>query len=96
MVGNAFWEAVTIYGQHARRDAAPRRCGELVGRLRVERGLSQERLGEFTGMHRNYIGAVERVERTPSIVAADRIAGALGLSLAGLFAELERDSDAPG
>ncbi len=67
-----------------------RRFGELVRRRRLERGLSQERLGEISGLHRNYIGAVERAERTPSIVAADRLARALDLTLAGLFAELER------
>jgi transcriptional regulator with XRE-family HTH domain len=48
-----------------------------------------ERLGELSGLHRNYIGAVERAERTPSIVAADRIAKSLGTTLAQMFAELE-------
>ena len=66
-----------------------RRFGELVRRLRLERGLSQERLAEMCAMHRNYLGAVERAERTPSIVAADRIARALGTTLAEMFAELE-------
>ena len=36
---------------------------------------------------------MKRAERTPSIVAADRIAGTLGLTLAALFAELEREPD---
>jgi len=36
---------------------------------------------------------VKRAERTPSIVAADRIAGTLGLTLAALFAEPEREPD---
>jgi len=51
-------------------------------------------LGEISGLHRNYFGAVERVERTPSIVAADKLARALGTTLAGLFAELERKAGA--
>ncbi|MDP9484188.1 MAG: helix-turn-helix transcriptional regulator [Actinomycetota bacterium] len=63
----------------------------LVRRLRTERGLSQERLAELSGLHRNYIGAIERAERVPSIASADRLARALGSTLAGLFAELERD-----
>ncbi len=51
-------------------------------------------LGEISGLHRNYFGAVERAERTPSIVAADKLARALGTTLTGLFAELERKAGA--
>jgi transcriptional regulator with XRE-family HTH domain len=68
-----------------------RKFGALARRIRLERGLSQERLGELSGLHRNYIGAVERAERTPSIVAADRIAKALGTTLEQMFGELERE-----
>jgi transcriptional regulator with XRE-family HTH domain len=74
----------------AREDLALR-FGELVRRLRLEKGLSQERLAELCGMHRNYVGAVERAERTPSIVAADNLAKALGTTLSSMFSELERD-----
>lgn len=70
-----------------------RRFGTLVRRTRKAKGLSQERLAELCGMHRNYVGAVERAERTPSIVAADKLAKALGTTLAGMFSELERGSD---
>lgn len=70
--------------------------GALVKRLRLEAGLSQERLGELSGLHRNYVGAIERAERTPSIVTADRLARALGTTLATVFAELERQPDSPG
>jgi len=74
----------------AREDLALR-FGELVRRLRLEKGLSQERLAELCGMHRNYVGAVERAERTPSIVAADKLARALGTTMSRMFSELERD-----
>lgn len=67
-----------------------KRFGESVRRMRLEQGLSQERVAEMCGMHRNYLGAVERAERTPSIVAADRIAKALGTTLAEMFDKLER------
>jgi transcriptional regulator with XRE-family HTH domain len=71
------------------------RFGELVRRLRLEKGLSQERLAELCGMHRNYVGAVERAERTPSIIAADRLARALGTTMSSIFSELERGSEDP-
>ena len=55
--------------------------------------LSQERLAELCGMHRNYyVGAVERAQRTPAIVAADRMARALGTTLSRMFPELEQDA----
>lgn len=72
------------------------RFGALMQRIRLERGLSQERVGELSGLHRNYIGAIERAERTPSIVTADRLAKALGTTLASVFGELERRSDDHG
>jgi transcriptional regulator with XRE-family HTH domain len=66
-----------------------REFGKLVRRLRLEKGLSQERLGELCGLHRNYIGAIERAERTPSIVSADKLAKALGTKMSALFLKLE-------
>jgi hypothetical protein len=42
-------------------------------------------------MHRNYAGAIQRAERTPSIVAADKLARALGTTLSSMFSELEWD-----
>ena len=72
-----------------------RRFGALVRQLRLEKGLSQERLAELCGMHRNYVGAVERAERTPSIVAADKLAEALGTTLSSMFSELEHTSGGP-
>jgi transcriptional regulator with XRE-family HTH domain len=53
--------------------------------------IPQKWLGELYGLHRNYIGAVERAEWTPSIVAADRLARALGRTLSEMLAEVERE-----
>jgi transcriptional regulator with XRE-family HTH domain len=65
------------------------RLGEPARRRRLDRGLSQGRLAQLSGLHRNYIGAVESAERTPSIVQADRLARALGTTLSKMLAELE-------
>ena len=67
-----------------------RRFGALVRETRLEKGMSQERLAELCGLHRNYIGAIERAERTPSIVTADKLAKALAL-----FGEAGRLSSYP-
>jgi transcriptional regulator with XRE-family HTH domain len=48
----------------------------------------------LSGLHRNYIGAIERAERIPSIVQAERLARALGTTQSAMFAEVERGADA--
>ena len=73
-----------------------RRFGELVRRLRQEKGYSQEELSFRVGLHQTYISSVERGERNVTIQTADRIAKALGTKLSDLFGELERESDESG
>lgn len=63
-----------------------RAVGGRVRSLRVALGISQEELAGRAGLHRNYIGSVERGERDVGIVALGRIASALGVSLAEFFA----------
>lgn len=59
--------------------------GARVRRLRVDRGLSQEQLAEAAGLHRTYIGSVERGERNISLDQIYRIAAGLGVSPIQLF-----------
>lgn len=73
-----------------------RKFGELVRRLRLERGLSQEEFAFRVGLHQTYVSRVERGERNVTIGTADRIAGALGNTVAEMFAELERDLEDGG
>lgn len=73
----------------------PRNFGSLVRRLRSERGFLQEAFAFRVGVHRTYMGDIERGEKNVTIKTANKIAKALGLSLASMFSELERGSDDP-
>ncbi len=63
-----------------------RALGHEIRRHRNAKGLSQEKLAELAGLNRNYIGFVERAERSPRIVTIFRIAYALGLHPSELLA----------
>jgi transcriptional regulator with XRE-family HTH domain len=54
---------------------------------RIELGISQEKLSELTGLHRTYVGSVERSERNVSVDNMERIAKALNTSLGDFFSE---------
>ncbi len=64
---------------HVLPDSLARDIGRRVRVLRAERGWSQEVLAELAGLHRNYIGHVERAEIHVSVVQLARIAQAFGL-----------------
>ncbi len=61
------------------------RFGERVRKLRQSKGLSQEELAFKAGMHRTYLGGIERGERNPSLRNIAAIAKALGVTLSELF-----------
>lgn len=50
-----------------------------VRRLRKARGLSQEGFADLCGLHRTYIGGVERAEHNVSVDNIERMATALDL-----------------
>jgi transcriptional regulator with XRE-family HTH domain len=59
-------------------------------RQRLGRGLSQEQLADLAGLHRTYIGSVERGERNVSIDNIEAIANALAVSVRDLFIDPEQ------
>lgn len=56
-----------------------------VRQRRLELGLSQEELAERAGVHRTYVGMLERSEKNVTIYNIERIAAALELSPATLL-----------
>lgn len=56
-------------------------------RLRAERALSQEALADIAGLHRTFVGSVERAERNISIDNVARLARALAVTPADLLRE---------
>ncbi|MBS0015873.1 MAG: helix-turn-helix transcriptional regulator [Arthrospira sp. SH-MAG29] len=66
-----------------------KKFGQQVRDLRKQKGLSQEQLAELSGLHRNYIGGIERGERNVALLNIIRIARALEVSPSKLFQEIE-------
>ena len=55
--------------------------GTNVRKYRHKKNWSQEKLAAEAGIHRTYIGAVERCEKNITLINAERIAKALGVPL---------------
>ena len=53
--------------------------GKNVQRLRKSKGLSQEQLAEIAGLHRTYIGMIERAEKNITLINIKKIAVALNV-----------------
>ena len=60
---------------------------ENIKRIRLENALSQETLADLAGLHRTYIGAVERGERNITLLNANKVAEALGVKLSECLEE---------
>lgn len=63
--------------------------GSNVQRLRQKRGWSQEDFAFESGIHRTYISGIERGERNPTAEVIERLAIALRVKPATLFADWE-------
>ncbi|QOW22953.1 helix-turn-helix domain-containing protein [Novilysobacter avium] len=59
--------------------------GLRVRHFRKSKGISQEELADICGLHRTYIGSVERGERNITLKNAELIAQALDEPLAAFF-----------
>lgn len=66
--------------------------GVAIRELRIETRHSQESLSLASGVHRNYIGGIERAERRPTLATVATLAGALGVKTSELIALAESNA----
>lgn len=64
--------------------------GTNLRRFRTERGISQEKFAEMSGLHRTYISDIERFKRSIALHNIQKIADALGIEPYKLLIESER------
>ncbi|MBW9090040.1 helix-turn-helix transcriptional regulator [Rhizobium wenxiniae] len=69
--------------------------GWNVRKLRVELGLSQERVAHEADIDRSYVGRIERGEENMTISVLEAIAAALKVPVSALFQEFETGSGKP-
>ena len=63
--------------------------GKRVRELRRGLDLSQEALADRAGLHWTYVSDLERGQQSPTVDVVNRLARALGVTLAGFFAPLD-------
>lgn len=59
--------------------------GKRVRELRQERNFTQQQLADISGLHKNYIGMIERGERNPSLVNIEILANSFEVSISELM-----------
>ncbi len=59
--------------------------GNRVKEERLKLGISQEELAERAGLHRTYIGMIERAEKNITLLNIEKLAKALKLDIGNLF-----------
>lgn len=68
-------------------DPIVRRLGRTIRTLRLKQGLSQEEYAERAEVHRNYVGLIERGERTPTLSNLVKLAKGLGMKASELLSD---------
>ncbi|MGZ9719104.1 helix-turn-helix domain-containing protein [Rhizobium miluonense] len=72
-----------------------RTIGWNLRRLRVDRGLSQERLALEAEIDRSYVGRVERGRENVTVATLEALARVLSVNVSELFAEVDPKSARP-
>ncbi len=59
--------------------------GKRVREERLKQNLSQEELATKAGVHRTYIGMIERAEKNITLLNIEKISNALGVNISKLL-----------
>ena len=59
--------------------------GLRIAELRRQLNISQEELAERCGVHRTYVGSIERGEKSPTLNTIEKFANGLGVQIIDLF-----------
>ena len=70
-----------------RQDPTLVALGEAMKRVRLSKGISQEKLALLAEVDRSYVGRIERGDNNVAMLTLARLASALGVSLAKLMSE---------
>ena len=65
--------------------------GQIIGMLRVQRGMSQEVLSGLAGIARSHLAMIENGSKNANVETLWRISSALGMSLSELIQLVERE-----
>lgn len=66
------------------RTSVQQKLGKKIQGLRKDNNLTQEKLGELTGLDRTYISDIERGVRNPSLKSLQKLAVAFNVSISDL------------
>jgi transcriptional regulator with XRE-family HTH domain len=86
---------MTSKGLRKPSESLVRTLSDNIIRLRQVKGLSQEELAENCGLHRTYIGSVERGERNVTLSTLEALAIALDVPITTLLTRPEDDRPSP-
>lgn len=67
--------------------------GERIRVYRIQKKLSQDALGELSGLHSKYIGQLERGEKNSTLETIEKICKALNLTFETLFENIITNSE---
>lgn len=67
--------------------------GSAIRKIRTDKGMSQEQLAFKAGLHRTYIGSIERGEKNISLINIEKLASGLDCSISYIISKMEGNNE---